>query len=79
MTEAENAARRLLVAEAFEGIRAEYAQLLKEIVERAGTVPAWLTTAEAGCACGDKCSTGSTAAERLTSKVLPQGTARTLE
>jgi hypothetical protein len=55
----------------FEEIRARYTQLLRELLEKGEVLPDWALNPAAACACGDKCSTGSTDLDRLSSRVLP--------
>lgn len=52
-------------------LRRRYTALLREIVERTDVLPDWTVSPLAGCACGDKCSTGTTDMEKLSQRVTP--------
>jgi len=60
-----------LMRRQFDEIRAEYSDLLREILATSKSVPDWVINPAMGCACGDKCSTGSTDMDRIDQRVLP--------
>jgi hypothetical protein len=60
-----------LIRKQFDEIRAEYAGLLREILTTSKSIPDWVINPAMGCACGDKCSTGTTDMDRISERVLP--------
>jgi hypothetical protein len=55
----------------FAAIRARYKAILQEVLDSSAELPDWVINPASACACGDKCSTGTTDLDRFSAKALP--------